>query len=165
VSESRIRAARGADAARIAEIYNAGVRERVATFETREREPVDFERLIAAKPLFLVAELDGEIAGAAWVSEYDPVNSYYAGVGEVTVYVAREARRRGIGAALLAAAGEQAAAQGRHKLTGKIFASNRPSLELFERGGYATVGVHRRHERLDGEWKDVVVVERLLRES
>jgi phosphinothricin acetyltransferase len=75
VSEPRIRAASGTDAARIAEIYNAGVRERVATFETREHGAADFELLIAAKPLFLVAEVDGEVAGAVWVSEYDPVNS------------------------------------------------------------------------------------------
>jgi phosphinothricin acetyltransferase len=165
VSEPRVRDARAADAGAIAAIYNEGVRERIATFQTRERDAGDFERLIASKPVFLVAERADELLGAAWVSDYDPVNSYYAGVGEVTVYVAGSARRHGVGAALLAAASRRAAASGRHKLTGKIFASNRPSLELFERAGYAVVGVHRRHERLDGEWKDVVVVERLLDEG
>ena len=162
MSQVSLREGRASDAAAVTAIYNEGVRERVATFQTREHTPAEFERLIASKSVFLVAERDGEVAGAAWVSDYDPVNDYYAGVGEVTVYVSGTARRQGIGAALLAAAGERAAASGRHKLTGKVFASNRASLDLFERAGYDVVGVHRRHEKLDGEWKDVVVFERLL---
>jgi L-amino acid N-acyltransferase YncA len=165
VSEVEIRDASPGDARAVASVYNEGVRERVATFQTREHATGDFQRLIASKPVFLVAERDGQVLGAAWVSDYDPVNDYYAGVGEVTLYVSGSARRQGIGAALLAAAGRRAAASGRHKLTGKIFASNRSSLRLFERAGYDVVGTHRRHERLDGEWKDVVVVELLLDED
>jgi phosphinothricin acetyltransferase len=165
VSEVAVRHARPADAPALAPIYNEAVRERIATFRTREYGAGDFERLIGSKRVFLVAERDGEVLGAAWVSDYDPVNDYYAGVGEVTVYVSGSARRQGIGAALLAAAAQRAAASGRHKLTGKIFASNRASLRLFERAGYDVVGTHRRHERLDGEWKDVVVLERLLDED
>jgi L-amino acid N-acyltransferase YncA len=165
LSEIEVREARSSDAAPVAAIYNEAVRDRIATFQTREHDAADIERLIPSKEVFLVAERDGEVLGAAWVSDYDPVNDYYAGVGEVTVYVSGSARRQGIGAALLAAAGHDAAASGRHKLTGKIFSSNRPSLHLFERAGYDVVGVHRRHERLDGDWKDVVVVERLLDED
>jgi RimJ/RimL family protein N-acetyltransferase len=45
---------------------------------------------------------------------------------------------------------------------GKIFTSNVPSIELIKRCGYREVGVHLRHGRLDGEWKDVLVVEQLL---
>ena len=63
---------------------------------------------------------------------------------------------------LLEALATQASTTGRHKLVAKVFASNEPSLALFEKSGYREVGIHRRHGRLDDEWKDVVVVERLL---
>jgi phosphinothricin acetyltransferase len=62
----------------------------------------------------------------------------------------------------LAAASEE---QGFYKLVGKIFTSYMPSVGLVTRSGWRTVGVHLRHGRLDGEWKDVVVVERLLGEA
>ena len=57
---------------------------------------------------------------------------------------------------------DRAAAAGYHKLVGKIFTSNEPSIALVKSCGWREVGVHRRHGRLDGEWKDVLVVERLL---
>jgi len=80
------------------------------------------------------------------------------------VYVSREARRAGVGRALLDAIADEAASAGRHKLVAKVFASNEPSLALFEAAGYARVGTHQRHAQLDGEWRDVVVVERHLRD-
>ena len=51
------------------------------------------------------------------------------------------------------------------KLTGKIFADNQASVALVRRCGFREVGVHHRHGRLDGRWKDVLVVERLLGEA
>ena len=60
------------------------------------------------------------------------------------------------------AAAEAAEERGYHKLVGKIFASNSPSIALVKACGWREVGVHRRHGRLDGEWKDVLMVERLL---
>jgi L-amino acid N-acyltransferase YncA len=86
-------------------------------------------------------------------------------VREATVYVAPEARGGGIGRALLEALAAEAAARGRHKLVAKVFADNEPSLALSPSLGYREVGVHRRHGRLDGEWRDVVVLERLLMAS
>ena len=58
-----------------------------------------------------------------------------------------------------------AADDGAHKLVGKIFTSNEPSIALVRALGWREVGVHRRHGMLDGEWKDVLVVEKLLRRS
>ena len=62
----------------------------------------------------------------------------------------------------LEALARAAAAKGRHKLVGKIFASNEARVALVKRLGWREVGVHRRHGLLDGDWKDVVVVELLL---
>jgi len=146
----------------IATVYNQGVEERVATFQPEPVEPEAFSERIEAGELFLVAEEGTDVVGVAWVSDYDPAHDYYAGVGEVTLYVERASRRAGTGRMLLEAIGTQAASAGRHKLVAKIFASNEPSLALFDSSDYRQVGVHRRHGRLDEEWKDVVVVERLL---
>jgi phosphinothricin acetyltransferase len=158
----RVRAAHGGDAEAIATVYNQGVEERVATFQPDPVDPQSFAERIKAGELFLVAEEGTDVVGVAWVSDYDPVHPYYAGIGEVTLYVERSSRRSGTGRMLLEAINTQAASAGRHKLVAKIFASNEPSLLLFDKAGYSQVGTHRRHGRLDGEWKDVVLVERLL---
>jgi L-amino acid N-acyltransferase YncA len=157
-----IRQARADDAERLAEIFNQGIEDRVATFET-ERQGADALRaLIAAGPPLIVAELEGEVVGWAKVAAYEDRHDYYAGIGEATLYIAREARRRGIGRALLDALATEAARAGYHKLVGKIFTSNAASIALVRRCGWREIGAHQRHAQLDGEWKDVLVVERLL---
>ncbi len=150
------------DAGPIAAIYNAGVAEGVATFRATSVDATAFERRIGAGELFLVAEEASEVVGACWVNDYDPVHQYYAGVGEVTLYVDPLSRRQGVGRVLLEAVAAEALSRGRHKLLAKIFSDNEPSLALFRACGYREVGTHHRHSQLHGEWKDVVVVERLL---
>ncbi len=157
-----IRRAGPADAGAIAGIYGAGIAEGGATFQTAPPKAASLERRIRSGELFLVAEEEGSVIGAGWVSEYDPVHDYYAGVGEVTLYVDPGRRRKGAGRALLEALATAAEAGDRHKLVAKVFTTNEASLALFEACGYRRVGTHRRHGELRGEWKDVVVVERLL---
>lgn len=158
----RIRAARAADAAAVADIYNAGIRERSSTFETRERDAAEIaERIAGERHPFLVAELDGGVAGFAVTSPYSDRDAY-AGVAECSVYVDAALRGRGIGTALLAELAREAGLRGFHKLLGKLFATNDASMRLVHRGGFRVVGTHLRHGRLDGEWRDVVLVERSL---
>jgi L-amino acid N-acyltransferase YncA len=158
----RIRAARAADAAPVAEIYNIGIRERTSTFETREREPAEIaERIVSERQPFLVAELDGRIGGFAATAAYSDRDAY-AGVAECSVYVHPQLRGRGLGTALIAALAEEAHRRGFYKLLGKLFATNEASMRLVRRAGFRVVGTHRRHGRLDGEWRDVILVERSL---
>jgi L-amino acid N-acyltransferase YncA len=110
-----------------------------------------------------VAELDGVVVGWAGISAYDDPAEYYAGVAETALYVDRGVRRRGVGRALLDAIAAEAASSGRYKLTAKIFTTNEPSIALFRACGWRDVGVHHRHGELDGEWKDVLVMEMGLR--
>ena len=110
----------------------------------------------------MVAKAGGRVVGWASVAPYDEAHEYYAGVGEATLYVDPKARRAGSGRALLTALADEAERRGYHKLVGKIFSSNEPSIALVKSCGWREVGVQRRHGRLDGEWKDVLVVERLL---
>jgi phosphinothricin acetyltransferase len=112
----------------------------------------------------IVAEIDGAVVGWAKVATYEDRHDYYAGIGEATLDIAREARQRGIGRALLEALVSEAARAGYHKLVGKIFTSNEASIAMVRDCGWREVGVHQRHGQLDGEWKDVLVVERLLGE-
>jgi phosphinothricin acetyltransferase len=157
-----VRPARPNDAEAIARIHNQGIGERVATFQTQAQHAFEIADQIASGSLVLVAEADGRVVGWAGVGHYDDAHDYYSGVGEAALYVDRDARRGGTGAALLNALAEEAGRRGYYKLIGKIFTSNEPSIGLVRSCGWREVGIHRRHGRLDGEWKDVLVVERLL---
>ena len=156
----RVRRATAEDAAAIAAVYNQGIEERGATFQTELQPPDALAGRIEAGVVG-VAEADGRILGAAWSSIYDAA-PYYAGVREVTLYVDRDARRRGAGRALLGWLAGEARAAGAYKLVAKVFTTNAGSLALFDACGWRTVGTHQRHGRLDGEWKDVTVLERPL---
>ena len=149
------------DVARVAAIYNEGIEDRVATFETAPRTEGDARAWLDEGRPFLVATDGGELVGFARVSAYSD-RCVYEGVGEHGVYVARAARGRRIGTALLDALAAEAERAGYYKLTSRIFSDNRASLAAHEAAGFRAVGVQRRHGRLDGEWKDVVLVERLL---
>jgi L-amino acid N-acyltransferase YncA len=156
-----IRPAELADAERLAEIFNQGVEDRVATFETRLAGAADGVRWIEGD-LVIVGERDGTLVGWAKASPYTDRHAYYDGVREATLYVERAARRTGVGSLLLEALAEAATASGAHKLVGKIFTTNEPSIVMVGRLGWREVGVHERHGALDGQWRDVLVVERLL---
>jgi phosphinothricin acetyltransferase len=156
-----IRPAVAGDAPAIAEIYNAGIRERVATFETSPRTVADVGRWLDEPLPLLVAERDGRVVGWARASPYSS-RPAYAGVGEHAVYVAAEARGAGVGRHLLDALAAAAEARGLHKLTSRIFTTIGASRATHLAAGFAEIGVHVRHARLDGRWMDCVVVERLL---
>jgi L-amino acid N-acyltransferase YncA len=162
----RIRSAEPDDAGAIARIYNEGIEEREATLETRARSERDFLEPIAnadALP-FLVAEEEGSVLAWAAVKPYSEREAY-AHVVECMLYVARFARGQGIATRLLDALALAAERAGYAKLVGRLFTSNAASIALVRRCGFDEVGVHRRHGRLEGEWRDVLVVERLLGEA
>jgi L-amino acid N-acyltransferase YncA len=155
-----VRPAETADGAAIAEIYNQGIEERQATFETRLRTAADvIERLDRT----LVAEVDGRVVAWAAIVPYSARDAY-AGVGEFSIYVERGMRGAGVGRRLLEELCAFAARLGYHKLVSKVFPANEASRALVRSCGFREVGLHRRHARLDGEWRDVVVIERLVDE-
>ena len=159
---TRTRPARAGDAPAIARIYNDGIAGRQATFETRPRSADEIAAWLGDGLPLLVAERDdGTVAGFARVTPYSD-RCVYEGVGEYGIYVDAAARGGGVGTALLEALARAAEEAGYHKLTSKLFTSNAASLALARRCGFHEVGIHRRHGRLDGEWRDVLVVERLL---
>jgi phosphinothricin acetyltransferase len=158
-----IRPAGGRDTEAIADIYNEGIATRLATFETEPRTGADVELWLAAGDRLptLVAEEDDVVLGWARVLAYSD-RPVYAGVGEVSVYVAEHARGRGLGRRLLDALQQRAKELGYWKLVGKLFTANAASAAMVRRCGWREVGMHHRHSRLDGEWRDVLLVERVL---
>lgn len=161
----RTRPATPDDAPLMAAIYNQGIEDRVATFETEPRSAADMAARFQPGTLFVVAEASG--AGVVAFAGSFPYSTRpcYAGIGEFSVYVARDFRGRGGGRAALAALIEAAEAAGLTKLTSRVFPENVASRALLKQLGFAEIGVHRRHGKLDGEWRDCVVVELLLGEG
>jgi len=158
-----IRVAQPKDAEAIAAIYNEGIAERQATFQTRPHDPGELELKVEQRGgQLLVAERDGQVVGWASWTGYDDPADYYAGVAEATVYVAIAVRGSGVGRELLESLVAEAARFGVHKLIAKIFTTNAGSIVLFRRCGFREVGTHLRHGQLEGEWKDVLVMERSL---
>jgi L-amino acid N-acyltransferase YncA/DNA-binding transcriptional ArsR family regulator len=139
-------------------IYAEGLATRNATFETT----VPTAGQMAARwlpGLAWVAEVDGEVVGWTAVSPGSS-RDCYAGVGESSVYVAASARGRGVGKALLHAQVNGADDAGMWTLQTSIFPENRASLALHHSAGYRTLAVRTRIARLDGEWRDTVLLER-----
>ena len=158
----QVRRAVSGDASSIAEIYNEGIRERIATFETRERTADEILAWIEvpAYPI-LVAERDATLIGWIAASKYRD-RACYAGIFEFSVYVRRAARGSGVGDALMRAFLPACHQAGAWKVLSRIFPENRASLSLCRRHGFREVGVYEKHGQLDGVWRDVVIVERLL---
>ena len=158
----RTRAATLADASAIAAIYNEGIADRIATFETEPRSATDIAGWFTGEHLVVVAET-GETGPVAFAASF-PYSSRpcYRGIGEFSVYVRRDYRGRGAGRAVLAALIEAAATRGMHKLTSRVFPENAASRALLKGLGFEEIGIHRRHGQLDGRWRDCVIVERLL---
>lgn len=163
-----IRPARLVDAAAIATIYNQGIRGRVATFETAERTAEERARWLADRapehPCLAATAPDGtgeQVVGWAASGEYRS-RPCYAGIGEFSVYVHDDWHGQGIGTALLTGLIAAATEVGLWKLVARIFPENVGSRALCARVGFREVGVYERHARLDGIWRDCVIVERLL---
>jgi phosphinothricin acetyltransferase len=166
VTALRTRLATARDAAAIAAIYSEGIADRVATFETEPRTEAQIAQQLADKgerfPT-VVVERDGQVVAWAGAGAYRS-RPAYAGVAEHSVYVARAARGTGAGRVALEALCRAYAERGFWKIVSRIFPENVASLRLHERCGFRVVGIYRRHGKLDGRWRDCVIVERLLDE-
>jgi L-amino acid N-acyltransferase YncA len=159
-----IRAATSDDCEAIAEIYNQGIKARIATFEDQERDADERRAWLAAhgpQHPVLVATVDGRVAGWASAEGYRP-RACYAGVGEFSIYIHENARGQGVGLVLLNELIAAAAAAGLWKLLSRVFVENNASRALCKKAGFREVGIYEKHAQLDGVWRDVVIVEKLL---
>ena len=158
--EPKTRRATPKDAAAIAFIYNQGVEDRVATFETRLRSVGDIEAWFGGSHPVVVVE-EGGVQAFASTSPYRS-RGCYEGVAEFSVYVRREARGKGYGRLAMTSLLDEASKAGFWKLVSRVFPENTASLKLLASLGFREVGVYEQHAQLDGVWRDVVIVEKLL---
>lgn len=138
-------------------IYEDGIRDGDATFETKLPS---WERWDGAHPeVRLVAERDGAVVGWAALS---PASSRhcYRGVGEVSVYVAEAARGSGVGRTLLDELARRSERGGYWTLTAGVFPENEASLRLHKACGFREVGLRRGIGESGGVWRDVIWLER-----
>jgi phosphinothricin acetyltransferase len=159
-----IRPAALADAAVICTIYNQGIEDRLATLETELRTPAERGEWLGARdprhPAF-VAEAAGAVVGWASLNVFNARPAYQY-VADLSVYIERGWRGRGVGRRLLAHLIEVAPALGYHKLVLAAFPFNPAGMALYERLGFRAVGIYREQGQLDGGWVDVIVMERIL---
>lgn len=159
-----VRSATPSDADVIASIYDEGVRSGTATVISKAPSGEEIrQRIAVALPehAWLVAEHDGDVVGWAATMPYLLVPQY-AGVAEFSVYVSGRHRGGGLGRLLMTELLTRASAAGVYKLTSRVFALNTASRAMLAGAGFREVGTYIRHVRVDGEWRDVVVVEALL---
>lgn len=157
----RVRLAAEADAGRITAIYNQGIEDRVATFETELRTVEAVRSWFLAPYPIVVVERDGDVVAWANASQYRP-RACYAGICEFSVYVDRAVRGSGAGKLAMQTLIEHAIQRGYTKLVSRVFVENVASRRLLRSLGFREVGVYYRHGQLDGRWRDVVIVEYLL---
>jgi L-amino acid N-acyltransferase YncA len=149
------------DAPILAQIYNEGIEDRVGTFETRPRTVAEIAAWFDGTHPIVVVERDGAVVAFAATSAYRS-RECYAGIAEFSVYVARAARGQGAGTVAMRALIEAVKPAGIWKLLSRIFVENHASRRLMASMGFREVGIYEKHAKLDGKWRDVVIVERLI---
>jgi L-amino acid N-acyltransferase YncA len=158
------RAATPADAGAITAIYNQGIEERIATFETRLRTRDEIDTWFDGHHPIAVVEYDARVIAFAATAMYRP-RRCYQGIAEVSVYVDRQFRGQGAGRLALAELIKLAEAEGFWKLVSRIFPENHASRALIASLEFREVGLYEKHGCLDGVWRDVIIVEHLIPEN
>jgi L-amino acid N-acyltransferase YncA len=148
------------DASDILRIYNDGIDDRVATFETQHRTEADVRAWFERPHPIVVVEEGGIVAFAA--AQPSSTRRCYARNAEFSVYVDRAVRGRGAGRVAMHALIAQLREMKWNKLVSHVFARNIPSRRMLAAVGFREVGTLLRHGELDGEPLDVVLVEFLL---
>jgi L-amino acid N-acyltransferase YncA len=149
------------DATAIATIYNQGIEDRVATFETKMRTAADVTAWFDGVHPAVVVEAGGRMVAFASTSMYRP-RDCYAGIAEVSLYVERAFRGQGAGRLAMQTIIHEAEKAGFWKLLSRVFLDNQPSRTLIAAAGFREVGIYKNHGKLDGVWRDVLIVERLI---
>jgi phosphinothricin acetyltransferase len=161
----RVRLAEASDLPDIREIYNQGIADGNATLDVDAKSEDEIREWYAARSdgryCVIVAERGGRIAGWASLNPYSH-RCAYAGVADLSVYVARGARGSGVGSALLTAVEGFARRADFHKIVLFALAENEAGTRLYRKLGYRDVGVFEEQGRLDGRYVDVAIKEKIL---
>ncbi|MGW1376667.1 N-acetyltransferase family protein [Streptomyces sp. NPDC002446] len=158
-TDAHVVAMRPEHAAAVLSIYQLGIDEQHATFETAAPTWEAFDAAKLPEHRLVALDDDGQVVGWAAVG---PVSDRcaYAGVVEHSLYVHPDARGRGVGLALLTALISSTEAAGIWTIQSGVFPENTASLALHQRAGFRVIGTRERIGRRNGQWRDVVLIER-----
>jgi L-amino acid N-acyltransferase YncA len=159
-----IRLAKQYDLSDILRIYNQGIEDRIATLETETKDMDYMQNWFTqreARYAVLVALQGDQVIGWASINPYNKRRAYY-GVGELSIYIDRDHRGQGVGKQLLRELERIGRENGFHKFVLFTFPFNALGQRLYRNSGYREVGVFRNQGRLDGEFVDVMAMEKLL---
>jgi L-amino acid N-acyltransferase YncA len=164
LNETNIRVAAPEDIDDILTIYNEGISDRIATLETTAKDQVymiDWLNKHTDRYKVIVAELDGKVIGWASLNQYNSREAY-KGVADLSVYIKRDYRGKGIGGKLITFIESVAKEYGFHKIVLFTFAFNELGQGLYRKKGYREVGVFQNQGMLDGKFVDVIAMEKLI---
>jgi len=164
MSEIVIRTATHNDIGEILTIYNEGIVDRIATLETSTKDEqymFDWYSRHTKRYKVIVADLDGNVVGWASLNQYNSRQAY-DGVADLSVYIKREFRGVGIGGKLLSSIEGLAKENDFHKIVLFTFPFNGLGQGLYKKQGFREVGVFHNQGKLDGEFVDVMAMEKIL---
>ncbi|MFB2531291.1 N-acetyltransferase family protein [Paracoccus sp. p4-l81] len=156
-----LRDATAADAPAIAAYWNPLIRTTTITFSSEEKSLSDLAAMIAERPWFLVAEVDGRVAGHATCAQFRGGNGYVH-AHEHTIIVDPAAQAHGVGRALMTALEGRARDGGVHVMVAGISGENQAALRFHAALGYAETGRMPQVGRKFGRWLDLVLMQKCL---
>lgn len=164
----KVRLAEPKDIPAITRIYNQGIEDRIATLETRLREDSEMQEWLSQRDdkhkVITIENHKGELLGWASLNTFNS-RCCYSGVVDISIYIERKTRGKGLGKILLNSLIEVAKEQGFHKLVLSTFKFNEAGQRLYTSVGFREVGTYIKQGILDGKWVDVTIMERLLNED
>lgn len=164
ISEAVVRGARESDLKAILAIYNQGIEDRIATLETEIKDSsymTEWFKKHQNRYSVVVAEEERNIIGWASLNPYNN-RSAYDGVADISVYISRESRGRGVGGKLLSTLEAKAKENNFHKLVLFTFPFNGLGQGLYKKMGFREVGIFQNQGVLDGKFVDVMAMEKIL---
>ncbi|ADL07381.1 arsinothricin resistance N-acetyltransferase ArsN1 family A [Thermosediminibacter oceani] len=163
--EYGVREATLEDIPSITKIYNQGIEDRIATLETRPRTEDEMRKWLLERgeryKVLVIEDDAGKVHGWASLNVFN-ARCCYSGVSDISIYIEREMRGKGLGKVLLGSLIETARKQGFHKMVLSVFKENRIAKGLYRSLGFREVGTYEKHGLLDGKWVDITIMERLL---
>ncbi len=156
-----IRNMKPGDWPQVREIYEEGIATMMATLETKAGTWESWDMGHLSKPRIVMTEKEKVLGWTA----LSPASGrcVYGGVAEVSIYIRLSKRGKGIGLSLLQEMIRQSEQQGIWTLQAGIFVENSASIRLHEKAGFRIVGTREKLGRLNGVWKDIVLMERRSR--
>lgn len=149
----------------ITKIYNEGIEDRIATLETRLRDEEEMKEWLLNRSdkhkVLVVEDERRNVYGWASINIFNS-RCCYGGVVDLSIYINRSMRGKGLGKILLGSLIETAKEQGFHKIVLSTFKFNEAGQKLYKALGFREVGTYEKQGLLDGNWIDVTIMERLL---